>query len=174
MTNAVHTIRPDELDRYRQDGPLPQLVDCRSPAEFAAGHVPGSVNIPLEQLDAWRHDIDPGRPVVFICASGRRAAAAADLIARGTPVKVLDGGIRAWAASGHEVITNAPSSWSLERQVRFVAGSIVALGGLGTFIDVRVAMVPVLVGVGLALAAVTNTCAMGEVLMRMPWNRRQA
>jgi rhodanese-related sulfurtransferase len=174
MTQEIQSLRPDELDHYGDDGLLPQLIDCRSAGEFAAGHVPGSVNIPVEELGARRHDIDPGRPVVFICASGRRARTAADLITSGTAVAVLDGGIKAWAGSGRELIVNAASTWSLERQVRLVAGSLVALGGIGSFQDIRLAVVPVLIGLGLTFAAVTNTCTLGEALMRMPWNRRRA
>jgi rhodanese-related sulfurtransferase len=174
MSQTFSSIRPDELDRYRQAEPRPQLVDCRSAGEFAAGHVPGSVNIPVEELEARSHDLDPERPVVFICRSGQRAVTAARLLARGAPVAVLDGGITAWQRSGHEVIVNAPSTWSLERQVRLIAGSTAALGGVGSFLDPRWAAVPLVVGLGLAFAAITNSCAVGGLLMRMPWNRRHA
>lgn len=172
MSHTFTSLRPDELENQRQHGAMPQLIDCRSATEFATGHVPGSVNIPAEELDARRHDIDAGRPVIFICASGRRAAAAAELVAHGTPVGVLDGGITAWASSGRELVMHSASSWSLERQVRLVAGTLAALGGIASFMDPRWAVLPVIIGVGLTFAAVSNTCAMGEVLMRMPWNRR--
>jgi rhodanese-related sulfurtransferase len=53
-----------------------QLVDVRTPGEFAGGHAPGSVNIPLQELDARARELDPGRWVVVACASGTRSAMA--------------------------------------------------------------------------------------------------
>lgn len=54
-----------------------QLVDVRSPAEFASGHAPGSVNIPLQELEARARELSPDRWVVVACASGTRSAMAA-------------------------------------------------------------------------------------------------
>jgi len=54
-----------------------QLVDVRGPAEFASGNAPGSVNIPLQELDQRAKELDPGRWVVVACASGTRSAMAA-------------------------------------------------------------------------------------------------
>lgn len=54
-----------------------QLVDVRSPGEFAAGNAPDSVNIPLQELDARAKELDPERWVVVACASGTRSAIAA-------------------------------------------------------------------------------------------------
>jgi len=53
-----------------------QLVDVRGPGEFAAGHAPGSINIPLQDLDARAGELDPERWVVVACASGTRSAMA--------------------------------------------------------------------------------------------------
>jgi rhodanese-related sulfurtransferase len=54
-----------------------QLVDVRSPGEFAGGHAPGSVNIPLQELAQRAKELDPNRWVVVACASGTRSAMAA-------------------------------------------------------------------------------------------------
>lgn len=53
-----------------------QLVDVRSLAEFAAGNVPGSVNIPLDEIPQRAKELDPQRWVIVFCASGTRSAMA--------------------------------------------------------------------------------------------------
>jgi len=59
------------------------LVDVRTPAEFAAGHVDGAVNIPVDQIERRAGEIGPSdRPVVVYCASGMRSASAASTLRR--------------------------------------------------------------------------------------------
>lgn len=53
-----------------------QVVDVRSAAEFAAGHAPGSVNIPLPEIGQRAAELDRDRPVIVCCASGSRSAIA--------------------------------------------------------------------------------------------------
>ena len=59
-----------------------QVVDVRSPGEFRGGHVQGSKNIPLDQIQARSKELDPARPVVLCCASGSRSAMAVSLLKR--------------------------------------------------------------------------------------------
>ena len=84
------------------------------------------------------------------------------------------GGFEAWkkAALPFEKDENAP--WALERQVRFVAGSLVLIGVLlSVFVHPYFIGLSGFVGAGLVFAAATDTCAMGMVLLKMPWNRKQ-
>ena len=61
---------------------------------------------------------------------------------------------------------------SLERQVRIAAGTLVLAGAvLGWFVDSAFIGLSAFVGAGLLFAGVTDTCGMGMVLARMPWNR---
>ncbi|HJV89601.1 MAG TPA: rhodanese-like domain-containing protein [Holophagaceae bacterium] len=53
-----------------------QIIDVRTPGEFAGGHAPGSLNIPLDQLEARLGDLDKGRPVILCCATGGRSGMA--------------------------------------------------------------------------------------------------
>lgn len=59
-----------------------QVVDVRSPSEFRSGHVPGSKNIPLDQIQARSKELDPAKPVLLCCASGSRSAMAVSLLKR--------------------------------------------------------------------------------------------
>lgn len=53
-----------------------QIVDVRSAGEYRSGHAPGTMNLPLNQLERRLGELDPSRPVVLCCASGARSAAA--------------------------------------------------------------------------------------------------
>ena len=69
-----------------------QVVDVRNPAEFAGGHAPGSVNIPLAEIDARAGDLDKSRQVIVCCASGTRSAMAAHRLRRLGFARVLNAG----------------------------------------------------------------------------------
>src|SRR3954471_3894630 len=101
------------------------LVDVRTPSEFATGHIAHAANIPLDQIESRINDIQAG-PVVLVCKAGTRAKIAANLIAPcRSEVTVLAGGMDAWYRAGNSVVVNAKTRWSLERQVRFGAGLLV-------------------------------------------------
>jgi rhodanese-related sulfurtransferase len=69
-----------------------QIVDVRSVAEFVGGHHPGSVNIPLNELDARSQELDRSRWVVVCCASGTRSAMARHKLRRLGFERVLNAG----------------------------------------------------------------------------------
>ena len=69
------------------------VLDVRSPEEFAAGHIPGAVNIPIEQLRGRLDELPRDRPIVAYCKVGQRGYLATRLLAdRGYPVRNLSGG----------------------------------------------------------------------------------
>ena len=83
------------------DGSL-LLVDVREPHEFAAGHIPGSVLVPLSSFDAADVPVNSGRRVVFYCAAGVRSVRAVEMAQRaGLPLDThYKGGFKAWASAG--------------------------------------------------------------------------
>lgn len=84
---------------------------------------------------------------------------------------VLDGGMSAWISAGLEVV-HGRKRMSLERQVRIAAGSIAATGGiLALTVTPLFAAISAAVGLGLVFAGITDTCAMGMLLARLPYNR---
>lgn len=160
------------------DGAEPvRLLDVRTPAEFENAHIAGAYNVPLDLLHEHASEIRRSpAAVVLICQSGRRAQQAETLLRRAemTRVHVLDGGMNAWLAHGRPT-TRIRARVSLERQVRMVAGTIVALGAAAAlFVNPAAAVIPLLVGSGLVFAGATDTCAMGMMLARLPYNRGAA
>ncbi|GAB3084891.1 rhodanese-like domain-containing protein [Micromonospora schwarzwaldensis] len=155
-------------------GRAPRLLDVRTPGEFEAAHIAGAYNVPLDLLREHRAELRAhlDEDVVLICRSGARASQAEQALAGvGLPnLRVLDGGMLAWQA------TNAPVNrgrgrWELERQVRLVAGSIVLAAVVGSVFVPGLRWVAGAVGAGLTVAALSNTCAMGMLLSRLPYNR---
>lgn len=74
------------------------LIDVRTPPEFAAGHLPDALNVPLHELMAKPQAAGPkDRPVVVYCASGSRSGTAARILRRsGYPTVVNLGPMFAW------------------------------------------------------------------------------
>ena len=168
-------LTPTELARLLRDRPETRLLDVRTPGEYEAEHIAGAYNVPLDTLGEHGPEIRAAvaDPVVLVCRSGQRARKAEEgLGAAGmTNLHVLEGGMTAWAGAGQPVRRGAPRM-SLERQVRIAAGALAATGGfLALFLHPLFALVPALVGSGLVFAGVTDTCAMGMLLARLPYNR---
>ena len=82
----------------RLDGPqAPLLLDVREPSEFAAGHVPGAVLMPLGQVAARMGELPADREIAVICRSGARSGRATQLLtAQGLRAQNVAGGMLAW------------------------------------------------------------------------------
>lgn len=168
------TIDSADLRRLMDSSTPPRVLDVRTPGEFDTIHMPGAYNVPLDLLRDHRDEIlsRVEDDVVLVCRSGQRAAQAEETLRQAglTNVHILDGGISAWEAKGFAV-DRGVHRWDLERQVRLVAGLIVTLSVLVSIVVPGVEWVAFAIGAGLALAALTNTCAMGPLLARLPFNR---
>lgn len=79
-------------------------IDVREPEEFAEGHLPGAVNIPMGQLHRRLGELDRSRRQVVVCRSGNRSDAMTDvLLANGFEASNLLGGTLAWARAGRPI-----------------------------------------------------------------------
>lgn len=150
-----------------------QLLDVRTAGEFRTCHIPGAVNVPLDQVARHREQLSRAAgPLVVVCQAGSRAAQAAQqLKAAGVrDVHVLLGGMTAWQQAEGDV-QRGEAAWALDRQVRLVAGVLVVAGVLSSVWVPGAEWISAAVGGGLAFAAVTNSCMMGNLLARLPYNR---
>lgn len=110
--NAQNSVKFDNTDvsgfAKLITNPDEQILDVRTPAEFADGHIPGAVNIDIYS-DNFMEDalktLDPHRPVAVYCRSGKRSAdAASRLAAKGYHVTNLTGGILAWSEQKRQTV----------------------------------------------------------------------
>lgn len=170
-------VTATHIDAQLKSATSTRILDVRTPAEFETNHIAGSYNVPLDLLREHRDEIVEhlDTDVVVVCRSGQRATQAGETLRNAglTNVRVLEGGITAWEAAGFAVDRGA-QRWDLERQVRLVAGSIVLTGVLASVAVPAAKWVAAAVGSGLAIAALTNTCAMGMALAKLPYNRGTA
>lgn len=169
---SVKTITAARLDELSKSGSV-LLIDVRTPAEFEAVHVTFARNVPLDQLDPKTLGIDPTQPVYVVCQKGGRGQKACERLASAgfTSATNVEGGTLACVEAGLPV-TRGKSALSIERQVRIAAGGLILVGvGLG-FVHPGFAAIPAAVGLGLMYSGLTDSCFMGTILARMPWNRR--
>jgi rhodanese-related sulfurtransferase len=154
--------------------PTSTKIDVREYPEYAAGHVAGSRLVPLGQLEQASRTWNKEESFTLICKSGRRAERGRQqLAAQGfTSLNVLAGGVDAWRAAGKPLLSLARHPWSMERQVRTTAGSLILLTlALAYFVSMSFLLTTALIGAGLVFAGVSDTCMMASLLARLPWNR---
>jgi len=174
--SGYKTISPKELAELNGNGDA-DLIDVRTPVEFREVRAVPARNVPLDKLDP--HELMQERngngdaPLYVICRSGNRSTKACEQLVKagyGNVVNV-EGGTQAWDEAGLPVI-RGKKTISLERQVRIAAGSLVLLGaGLGAFVHPYFIGLSAFVGAGLVFAGITDTCGMGMMLAKMPWNQ---
>ena len=152
-----------------------KLLDVRSALEFSQVHIKDSINIPLDVLSVKINELSQSKhKFIVLCRSGNRSPMAADMLLQSgiQYVKVMNGGIMRWQKEKLPV-EKGRGGISLERQVRFVAGSLVLAGIIMAWVWNWVFIfIPVFVSCGLIFSGVTDTCFMGMLLMRLPYNKK--
>jgi rhodanese-related sulfurtransferase len=176
---SVTTITPREVEELRRRGQAVDLIDVRTPVEFREVHAEAARSVPLDRLDPGSVMEDrrgpKDDPVYVICRSGSRGRQACERFRAAGFANVVnvEGGTLAWEQAGLPVVRGRKAV-SLERQVRIAAGSLVVLGtALGVLVHPAFFGLAAFVGAGLVFAGVTDTCGMGMILARMPWNRAE-
>jgi rhodanese-related sulfurtransferase len=170
------SISAGALRQLMAAGPV-QLLDVRTPGEFAAGHVPNARLIPLGDLDPaafLRETGVDGGPVYVICQGGTRARKAMEKFQRAgfNRCVLVEGGTQGWIDAGLPVVRGASKTLPLMRQVQLAVGAISAAGAaLALLVNYHFAIIPLITGCGLLFAGLTGICGLALLLAKLPWNR---
>lgn len=174
---SASSISPVKFAEILQQGQKIELIDVRTPIEFREVHVDIARNVPLDQLDPAAlmksRNGSSNEPLYIVCKSGSRGQQACDKFVKAgfSNVVNVEGGTTACVAAGLPVV-RGKKAVSLERQVRIAAGSLVLIGvALGSLVHPYFFGLSAFVGAGLVFAGITDTCGMGMILARMPWNQ---
>jgi rhodanese-related sulfurtransferase len=174
--DSIANMSPRDVEQRRSAGESIVIVDVRTPAEFRSVHAQGARNVPLDVLEQHTAELRQAAaagPLYLICQGGGRSRKACERLAAQQIAAVnIDGGTNGWVAAGLPV-ERGKATISLERQVRIAAGSLALTGALlAWFVHPAFVWLSAFIGAGLVFAGVTDTCGMGMMLAKMPWNRK--
>ena len=172
---SVQSVSASQLSEAVAAGKV-TILDIRTPGEFETLKIADSINIPLDRLNAAdvmsRFGADA--PLYCICQTGTRSQFAASKLRKAGLRQVIhvDGGTNAWVSAGFPVAQGARSVIALDRQMRITAGTLIVLGvAIGALWHPAGYWLAGLIGAGLMVAGISNTCGMTMVLAKMPWNQ---
>lgn len=174
----MKNISATDLTKLIATGKAIDLVDVRTPIEFRALHVKVARNVPLDRLDPnsirSAGGASPNDPIYVVCRSGGRSRQACDkLLAAGvTNIVNVEGGTMACVSAGAPVV-RGKSAIPLNCQVQIITGLTVVAGTIAAIATANLywLSLPIVMGAGLVFSGLTNTCALGTMLARMPWNQ---
>lgn len=174
-TLSIDSAPPEQVREQLKEDQSAELIDVRTPVEYREVHAEGARNVPLDMLDPadLKAYGDPDRRLYLICRSGSRSRQACQkLISAGqTNVVNVEGGTQEWKSQGLPVL-RGEKSMSLDRQVRVAAGATVSVSVLfGWAFHPAWTGFAWFVGAGLLFAGITDSCGMGMLLAKMPWNQ---
>lgn len=170
--NKLQTVSAQTLKQLVEQKAV-TLIDVREPAEYAGEHIPGATLVSLSNFDPRK--IPQDGSIVLYCRSGNRSAMAAQkLFSAGfATVTHLNGGIGAWKEAAYPTNINRKAPISLLRQVQIIVGSTVLISTLlGAFVSPWFLLVSGVMGAGLIYSGITDTCILGMMLAKLPYNRR--
>lgn len=176
----MNSVTAQEFLDIRQQSPNAVVIDLRTPAEVNSEKLENCECIPVHTINAEkvkeviaRKAVPADQPIYLLCQSGKRAEMAIEKLAnQGFSLVILAGGLNALKQAGAKLVSSGKNVMSLERQVRITAGALVAIGfALGVSVNPVFHWLSGFVGCGLVFAGVTDTCAMGMIIARMPWNQ---
>ena len=95
-------IDPAQAPEWLRQHVGSEVLDVRTPAEFARDHIPGARLVPIDELGDRLDEIDPSRPLLIVCEHGIRSAIACEVLSDRltAPLANLRGGMARWRARG--------------------------------------------------------------------------
>jgi rhodanese-related sulfurtransferase len=108
LVAELRILTSSDLYELMLHGETVQVLDVRTPEEFAAGHIEGAVLVPYDQVATWPEALDPSIPTAVICKAGVRAvhaAAVLDQLTDGELYVVAQGGVPDWLELGGTLVT---------------------------------------------------------------------
>ncbi len=169
------TVDAQTLNQWIEQGSV-TLIDVREPSEYAAEHIQGAVLVPLSKFRPDQIPVEADKKLVLYCRSGNRSGQAAQKLFQAgfEEVTHLRCGISDWSEQGLPVQFNKNAPISLMRQVQIAAGTLMLTGlGLGVFVSSWFLILSAFVGAGLIFSGITDTCMMGMMLAKLPYNQRR-
>ncbi len=170
----MKNVTPEELNTLLHDEDKDELlIDVRSEGEFKSGHIKEAKNIPLDDI-AEAADRLKGIGTVYVnCGSGVRSCQATEQLERcGVNVVNVKGGLSAWLREGFGVTKEGKGTIPIIRQVMIMAGSLVLIGVVLSFIlNPLWILLSGFIGAGLLFAGLTGICGLQKLLAIMPWNK---
>jgi rhodanese-related sulfurtransferase len=170
----IKTIDATTLKGWLDSGEA-VVVDVREPAEHAAENIAAAKLLPLGGISKQSLPDISGKKLVIHCRSGKRGSIACEkLLAEDPNLEIynLEGGISAWADSGHAVQTSGKFFLPLDRQVQLAIGVCVLFFSLlAYFANPVFALFAAFFGAGLTFAGATGFCGLAMVMAKMPWNQ---
>ena len=172
---SLEVVSPrDALALVEKDHQV-KLLDVRSALEFSQVHIKDSINIPIDVLSVKMNDLSQSKQqYIVLCRTGNRSPMAADMLIQSGihGVKVMQGGITRWQKERFPVV-KGEGGMSLERQVRIIAGSLVLLGIiLSWLVHWSFIFISVFISCALIYAGLSDNCLMGMLLMKLPYNKK--
>lgn len=97
----------DYKAQFRDNGKDHLLLDVRTIEEFEEAHIPGAVNIPLDELEDRAAEVPADKPIIVVCRTGRRSIFGAEILRyagfKNIDIYNLEGGTVAWAQRGWQI-----------------------------------------------------------------------
>jgi rhodanese-related sulfurtransferase len=174
----MKSISANELSTLLSTGNRVEMIDVRTPVEYRAMHVTVARNIPLDRLEPMAiqssRNGSSSDPLYVVCRSGSRSRQACEKLTAAGVANIInvEGGTMACAAAGAPIV-KGKNAIPLNCLVQIITGLAVLAGAVVAVVTSNLywLSLPIVMGAGLVFSGLTNTCAMGTMLARMPWNQ---